>query len=599
MKNKTLRRALSMILAVVMLLGVFAGCNTDKPVGTSEPTKETEKAENPTAAPTAPQEYVYDTGFTVSISGRRGTTEDWDGTMIVKYLEDMFGVDIEAIPENDDVFDTKWNLMMAEEDVPDIVTNVTWNLAQVSQWGKDGYLLPINEYLEHMPNLSAYFEANPEYKAACTSADGNIYGLQSISENIYNNVTRSFINEDWLNRVGMEYPTTLDELYEVLKAFKEQDANGNGDPNDEIPFAWTENYSRKTLHNILNACGIVTEKNTSKPWGILEVSEDGTVYLADTTDNYRYFLTYMNKLWEEELCLMTAYTSTKAEVQAMIKENIIGVMAESGSAWPISEDDVNPSARWEYLGGMTSAVNDVPIIGATNTVSNQIKVVISADTEHPEEICRLVDYFYTEAGTRVRDLYWYAETFEEIGKVYYKDLDNPVIIPGLEDYPIYNVHPDTANTVPEGYDKWGTYAIQKLYINEAFNIIAPMDPTDLPYIVSASGASDELCDTMIEMNARNSAWVAQIHKRINDEGEAEIRFGYPIMVYEEAVVDERTSIWTDLFLLCQTAQAQFITGEKDIENDADWNTFLKDLEKAGLTRLLEIEQEAYDALYKN
>ena len=52
------------------------------------------------------------------------------------------------------------------------------------------------------------------------------------------------------------------------------------------------------------------------------------------------------------------------------------------------------------------------------------------------------------------------------------------------------------------------------------------------------------------------------------------------------------------FLLCQTAQAQFITGEKDIENDADWNAFLQDLQKAKLDRLLEIEQTSYDALYK-
>lgn len=44
-----------------------------------------------------------------------------------------------------------------------------------------------------------------------------------------------FINKAWLDRLGMEMPTTVDEWYEVLKAFKEQGANGNGDPNDEIP----------------------------------------------------------------------------------------------------------------------------------------------------------------------------------------------------------------------------------------------------------------------------------------------------------------------------------------------------------------------------
>ncbi len=159
----------------------------------------------------------------------------------------------------------------------------------------------------------------------------NIYGLQKFSDNIYNNVNRTFINEEWLNRVGKKYPKTLDELYDVLKAFKEKDANGNGDPNDEIPFAWTENYSRKALHNILNACGIVAEKSTANTYGILEVDKKGKVYLVDVTDNYRYFLTYMNKLWEEGLCLDTAFTSTKAEVQALSKKNLLGMFSESGS----------------------------------------------------------------------------------------------------------------------------------------------------------------------------------------------------------------------------------------------------------------------------
>ena len=45
-----------------------------------------------------------------------------------------------------------------------------------------------------------------------------------------------FINKEWLDNVGMDVPTNIDEFYEVMKAFHDQDANGNGDANDEIPF---------------------------------------------------------------------------------------------------------------------------------------------------------------------------------------------------------------------------------------------------------------------------------------------------------------------------------------------------------------------------
>ena len=600
MKKRTLQKTLGVTLSMVMTLGMLAGCGSEKNPVSGNETSESNNTETVTSSETTETTaaYEYETGFEVSLSGRTGTTEDWNGTLLVALLEDKFDVTIEATPYNQDVWDTKWNLMMAEEDMPDLVACAAFTLAQVSGWGADGYLLPINEYLEHMPNLSAFFEAHPEYKSACTSPDGNIYGLQTYNENYYTNLTHTFINEDWLNRVGKEYPTNLDELYDVLKAFKEQDANGNGDPNDEIPFAWTEAYSRKALTNILNACGIVTQKNTSPVYGILQVN-NGEVQLADTTDNYRYFLTYMNKLWEEGLCLDSAYTITKSEVQAMLKENKIGVVSESSTNWPISEDDKNPNVRWEYLGGLTSDVNNVPIIGSTSYTADQIKVVISADTEHPAEICRMIDFFFSEDGVGAASQKdWYAENYEEIGKHYYYDEENPVIVEGMEDYPIYQIAEECNKQVLDGYDTWANYFLQKAYINEGFNMMnITFDVSkNISEAMRGINADDAICDKLIEANVVTKQ--AMMQKRLNEQDEAEIRFGYPIMVYDETVQGERSSLWTDISLLCQTAQSQFITGEMDVENDADWNTFMENLKKAGLERLLDIEQASYDAIYK-
>ena len=41
-----------------------------------------------------------------------------------------------------------------------------------------------------------------------------------------------------LDHLGLDMPTTTDEFVEVLRAFKDNDANGNGNPNDEIPLAF-------------------------------------------------------------------------------------------------------------------------------------------------------------------------------------------------------------------------------------------------------------------------------------------------------------------------------------------------------------------------
>ena len=42
----------------------------------------------------------------------------------------------------------------------------------------------------------------------------------------------------WLHNLGLDLPTTTDEFADVLRAFRDNDANGNGNPNDEIPLAF-------------------------------------------------------------------------------------------------------------------------------------------------------------------------------------------------------------------------------------------------------------------------------------------------------------------------------------------------------------------------
>ena len=69
---------------------------------------------------------------------------------------------------------------------------------------------------------------------------------------------KPYIRKTWLDALGLEIPTTVEEYHNVLKAFKEQDANGNGDPNDEIPYScrnkgdsiWNATYGSFGLGNL-------------------------------------------------------------------------------------------------------------------------------------------------------------------------------------------------------------------------------------------------------------------------------------------------------------------------------------------------------------
>ncbi|WP_298732601.1 extracellular solute-binding protein [uncultured Subdoligranulum sp.] len=141
---------------------------------------------------------------------------------------------------------TAFNLMLSSGNLADIISYV--NMSDLEKLGHDGGLIPLNDLIdEYAPHLKQVLEENDEFRKIATAEDGNIYvipKLQSIDV-----AEGDFIRMDWLEKLNLEVPNTVDELYTVLKAFREQDPNGNG-LKDEIPF-----FSRqgtKSFNDVLN-----------------------------------------------------------------------------------------------------------------------------------------------------------------------------------------------------------------------------------------------------------------------------------------------------------------------------------------------------------
>ncbi len=147
-----------------------------------------------------------------------------------------------------------------------------------------------------------------------TQLDGNIYHLSR-----YGTLTPGrpiedmlWINQEWLAQVGKEIPTTLDEFYEVLKAFKEAgDLNGNGD-NDEIPLLMRTALSGDNKTSFNSICGMfgVADSNLS-----LTVIDDAVTYVR-TTEAFKNTMIYMNKLYSEGLVDQEMFTMTSDMRQA-------------------------------------------------------------------------------------------------------------------------------------------------------------------------------------------------------------------------------------------------------------------------------------------
>ncbi len=198
-------------------------------------------------------------------------------------------------------------IMLAGGELPDIIFgNQTFNDADIMN--NSELFMPLDDLIDqYMPNYKKALEEMPDLKKVCTFPDGQMYSMGKNLPLRPKSCNQPIINKQWLDNLNLEVPTNVDELYEVLKAFKEQDANGNGDPNDEIPISGSKGISM----DLLNPWGI-TDLNGYK----MLVNEDGSLTYYPTCEAYKEGLKWLNKLYAEGIIDPEAFTQDDAMLTA-------------------------------------------------------------------------------------------------------------------------------------------------------------------------------------------------------------------------------------------------------------------------------------------
>jgi ABC-type glycerol-3-phosphate transport system substrate-binding protein len=155
---------------------------------------------------------------------------------IVAGINQKLGINlnVEIIPENN--FE-KINVAMASGDFPDIVTG-SYGTAATQSWIDNGMVIALNPYLAGNPSLKDWLEKEYAWDA---DAKGNHYGVPFITQ--YNAANALITTRsDWLAKVGMKYPATLDEFKALLTAYVKNDPDGNGWA-DTIGLSVAKNYN--------------------------------------------------------------------------------------------------------------------------------------------------------------------------------------------------------------------------------------------------------------------------------------------------------------------------------------------------------------------
>lgn len=262
-----MKKVLSLSLALLVLFSCF-GAMAEK----QEPFPET-------------VEFSYLTQMWEPFSAENNLVSEYEKAMNVK-------MDVEWAPV--DNYSTRVLTSLAG-DLPDVI--MLRNVSDVATLVDQGAVVPLTDLLnEYCPNLMRFI-SEEDLAYLYNVGDGEIYVIPAVTD--IPNINTWTVRQDWLDNLGMEMPTDWEGWKNLLRAFRDQDANGNGDPKDEIPYAgelWHFLYSYGIFASSTNN-GISASTTDS----LFCVDENGNYTLIFEHGKYRDYLTEMVEMYKEGL----------------------------------------------------------------------------------------------------------------------------------------------------------------------------------------------------------------------------------------------------------------------------------------------------------
>ncbi len=323
---------------------------------------------------------------------------EFEKMLAFQEYEKLSGVKIEWDNLNSSNAGDKVKLAFASQDLPDAFMKLSISNIDQLNFGSQGLLLNLNELIdEYAPNVKKFMDEHPDVKKSQTFDNGAIYSLPAGVESSAVRLARKYyINKEWLKKVGMEMPASTDELYNVLKAFKENDANGNGKA-DEIPLA------SDTLQNIMDvlrgAFGIGNRGMLQQSIDMDEIT--GKIRYIQTSEQYKQFLQYLNKLYKEGLMDQEIFTIKQPQFIAKASEGLIGSFSAPNTA-------TIPSQHVGEFEGLPAALKgpggDQMWAALRPYTTGTGAFVITSANKYPEITMRWVDYFYGDDGIKLFNL---------------------------------------------------------------------------------------------------------------------------------------------------------------------------------------------------
>ena len=434
------------------------------------------------------------------------------------------------------------------------------------RYGQAGTFIDLTPYItpETMPNLSAILEKHPEIRAAITM-DGKIYGLPAGEQMTTLGIGReksysifcvpefSMINKAWLDDLGLAMPTTLDELHDVLVAFKENDMSAKyygNEAGSTIPMStgfdqwcWGQNifYAGFGFTNFYMDNPLTQD---------LTVNKEGKVNFISDDDNYRAAITYFHDWYADGLMDLEMFSQDTNQLIAKCSGGRVGVT----TWWEIPEITGQYAKDYVYLPVLKGPDGTCNVTLRTGGQVNAGQLSITRECKDPARLLTFYDQWYQG---------------ENVMQLQYGPID--VFFTGKTENGLWK-----SITDDEAREKFNKSAGElksssevagpKLILAEYYNEVFEMEPR----------AQERLADLY-------DFWMTFV----SDDTR------YPLdVVLTQSELDDIDYYKPDLEKAQSEYEANWI--KNGGPTDAEWEEYKAFLERCGLSTLEQIYQDAYD-----
>ncbi len=530
------KKLLAILFSFVMVAGMLAGCGkSTTPDSGSEPTK---------APDNTGGETTEDGSYTMFI---RSTYADW-----IKELkwydeaEERTGITVEYVygPE-------EFNDVYAEVDqriisgtLPDAAM---CRLAQAKVYGSEGAFRDLTDLIaQYAPNLQAYLDSNPDYKAFITADDGKIYGLAKESPIFADTIG---YRADHFTEAGID-PSTVKTVADFTKALQTLKAFYGKDNPSYYPLS-----GREGIFRFAAWFGAANNISMEESNGIYYGHEKD--YAFDIMSENAYTMMQTMKQWYDEGLINPEWAAgafSEGDWESAMLNGSGSIIYDyyTRPQWFVTNGgkDADPNyemAVLDYLQDETGKT--LPVTSSAKYGDLSVALNAKASEEAAKAFIRFIDYFYSEEGIVLANWGVEGESFETAnGQKQF-----------IADY-------NTEEAKPAGEKRWS-------FLSDRLTVIKPVDNTAF-YSWNTELISESANRLFTEENLQES---------IN-------------IVYTNDQLTELSNLVASVYDAEIAGMTAFLTGGRTL-NETEWTAFQNEMNAMGLSRIEEIQLEAFQNTY--